>query len=240
VHSWQMVQEVELTGDFEAALYSASGSVRAAEEIAAGRIDNAFVFTSFGDHHAGRDFYAACAISTAPRSRLKLSWKREYGGLPSSIRMRIMLTARGTSLPAMKMCCTSASVTRIMPTVKNKVDVLIPGPTTDEEYLARVRKEFVPRALVFQPEFIFWEYGYDATKGDYGDKGISPDCHIELAKIIKGVADRVCDGKLVAVLCGGSQRATAAYTIPRIISVLADREPLAGSRRSPIFARSLP
>ncbi|MFH0768420.1 MAG: hypothetical protein V1932_02485, partial [Chloroflexota bacterium] len=56
VHSQDMVQEVKLTEDYKSALYSAGGTVQASEEIWQGKIDNAFVFTSFGDHHAGRNF----------------------------------------------------------------------------------------------------------------------------------------------------------------------------------------
>ncbi len=57
VHSPNMVGQVKLTGDYESARYSAGGTVQAADEIWQGKIDNAFVFTSFGDHHAGRNFY---------------------------------------------------------------------------------------------------------------------------------------------------------------------------------------
>ena len=57
VHSQNMIESVKRTGDYESALYSAGGTVQAAEEILRGNIDNAFVFTSFGDHHAGRNFY---------------------------------------------------------------------------------------------------------------------------------------------------------------------------------------
>ena len=56
VHSRDMVNQVKLTGDYESALYSAGGTVQAADRIWQGEIDNAFVFTSFGDHHAGRNF----------------------------------------------------------------------------------------------------------------------------------------------------------------------------------------
>jgi hypothetical protein len=72
LHSPAMVDRVKLTGDYESASYSASGTVQAAEEIWREKIDNAFVFTGFGDHHAGREFYggmcyfngAALAITT--------------------------------------------------------------------------------------------------------------------------------------------------------------------------------
>lgn len=105
---------------------------------------------------------------------------------------------------------------------RHNVDVMIPHRTSDEEYLARMEQEFVPRALSFEPEYIFWEFGYDATQGEYGDKGLSRDCHLKLARLIKEVADRVCRGRLVVILCGGSGRDIAAYTIPRIIAGLAE------------------
>ena len=104
----------------------------------------------------------------------------------------------------------------------NNVDVHVPFRTSDEEYLARLEQEFVTRAAAFAPEFIFWEFGYDATQGEYGDKGLTRDCHFKLATLIKGVADKICGGRLVAILCGGSGRDVATYTIPRIIRCLAD------------------
>ena len=104
----------------------------------------------------------------------------------------------------------------------NNVDVKIPYRTTDEEYLARMRQELTTRVMAFKPEYIFWEFGYDATQGEYGDKGLTRDCHLKLAKLIKGVADKVCHGRLITILCGGSGRALATYTIPRIIDCLAE------------------
>ncbi len=78
------------------------------------------------------------------------------------------------------------------------------------------------RVVAFAPEYIFWEFGYDATRGEYGDKGLTRDCHLRLAGLIKDVADEVCRGRLVTILCGGSGRAVATYTIPRIIKCLAE------------------
>jgi acetoin utilization deacetylase AcuC-like enzyme len=104
----------------------------------------------------------------------------------------------------------------------HNVDVMIPYRTSDEEYMAKVRDEFVPRVESFKPECIFWEYGYDATEGEYGDKGLTKDCHTKLAQLIKSVADRFCQGRLVVILCGGSGRAVATYTVPRIIRCLAE------------------
>jgi acetoin utilization deacetylase AcuC-like enzyme len=57
VHSPEMVEQVKRTGNFEGALLSAAGAVSAAEKIWEGEINNAFVFTGYGDHHAGSNFF---------------------------------------------------------------------------------------------------------------------------------------------------------------------------------------
>lgn len=222
VHSKSMVERVRLTGDYESALYSAGGTVQAAEEICKGNIDNAFVFTSFGDHHAGRDFYGGmCYFNGAA---IAITALRDKG----MKRFAIVDTDSHHGDGTRDIFAKDGDVLHICFCHRDycdtchKVDVGIPLHTSDEDYLARVKEEFVPRASVFQPEMIFWEFGYDATQGEYGDRGLSKECHIELVKIIKGVADNVCRGRLIVILCGGSGRAVATCTIPRIIRQLAE------------------
>lgn len=222
VHAPDMVQGVKFTGDYESALYSAGGTVQAADEIRQGHIDNAFVFTSFGDHHAGRNFYGGyCYFNGAA---LAITALREKGVGKMAIVDTDCHHADGTrdifggDDDVLHVCfCHQDYADK-----HSNVDVRIPYHTSDEEYLSRMRQEFIPRVTAFQPEYIFWEFGYDATRGEYGDKGLTMDCHIELAKTIKEAADRACGGRLITILCGGSGRATATYTIPGIISCLAE------------------
>ncbi len=218
----EMVREVRLTGDYESALYSASGTIQAAEEIWRGEIDNAFVFTSFGDHHAGRNFFGGmCYFNGAALAIAALKNRGVH-------RFAIVDTDCHHADGTRDIFVNDENVLHVCFCYRdyadscNNVDVLIPYRTSDEEYLARVRQEFVPRVTSFQPEYIFWEFGYDATLGEYGDKGLTREVHLELAKLIKGVADRICDGRLIVVLCGGSGRAIATYTIPKIITCLAE------------------
>ncbi len=222
VHSADMVRRVKRTGDYESALYSAGGTVQAAQEIGLVKIDNAFVFTSFGDHHAGRDFYGGmCYFNGAA---LAIAALRESGAKRFAIVDTDAHHADGTR----DIFAADANVLHVCFCYKdysddrNKVDVLTPYNTSDDEYLAKARREFVPRARDFNPEYIFWEFGYDATRGEYGDKGLTPDCHVKLARLFKDTADAVCRGRLIVILCGGSGRAVATYTIPRIIACLAE------------------
>ncbi len=224
VHTPEMVRRVKLTGDYEGAVYSAAGTVQAVEEIGRGSIDNAFVFVGFGDHHAGRDFYGGrCYFNGAV---LALTRLKERGVKRFAIVDTDGHHGDGTrdlvggDANVLHVCCCD----RDYRDRQNNVDVCIPSHTSDEDYLNRFRREFVPRAESFRPEFIFWEYGYDATQGDYADKGLTRDCHIAIARIIKGVADTVCQGRLVAILCGGARRDIASYTVPRIIACLAEMD----------------
>lgn len=221
VHSPSMVRKVKLTGDYESALYSAGGTVQASEEIWQGKIDNAFVFTSFGDHHAGRNFYGGmCYFNGAA---LAITALRERGVRRVAIVDTDSHHADGTRdiLGADRDVLHICFCHRDYSDNDNNVDVRVPYRTSDEEYLGQVRQEFVPRAVAFEPEYIFWEFGYDATRGEYGDKGLTRDCHPWLARLIKEVADKVCQGRLITILCGGSGRAVATYAIPRIIDCLA-------------------
>ena len=222
VHSREMVQRVKLTGDYESAIYSAGGTIQAADEIRQGKIDNAFVFTSFGDHHAGRNFYGGmCYFNGAA---LAITALREMGVRRFAIVDTDCHHADGTrdifaaddDVLHVCFCHQDHSDNH------NNVDVEIPFSTSDGEYITKMRQEFVPRVVAFEPEYVFWEFGYDATQGEYGDKGITRDCHLEMAGLIKGVADKVCHGRLITVLCGGSGRALATYIIPRIIRCLAE------------------
>jgi len=222
VHSKNMIESVMRTGDYESALYSAGGTVQAAEEVRRGNIDNAFVFTSFGDHHAGRDFYhgmcyfngAALAIAMLKEKKIKrfaiIDTDSHHGDGTRDIFRR--------DAGVLHVCFCDQDYSD----QNSKIDVQIPNPTTDEACLSKMKQALIPRVEGFRPEYIFWEYGYDATKGEYGDKGISRDSHIKLAELIKTVADEVSKGRLIAILCGGSASDVATYTIPRIISILAE------------------
>ncbi len=224
VHSRDMVQQVKRTGDYESALYSAGGTVQAADKIYQGEIDNAFIFTSFGDHHAGGNFYGGmCYFNGAA---LAIATLKEKGIKRFAIVDTDCHHADGTrdifgdddDVLHVCLCYQDYADNH------NNVDVRIPYLTSDEDYLNQMRKHCIPRISRFKPEYIFWEFGYDATQGEYGDKGLTRDCHLKLAKLIKGVADEACQGRLITILCGGSSRTIAAYTIPRIIRCLAELE----------------
>lgn len=223
VHSQRMIEAVEKIPYYQAALYSAGGTVQAAEKIWTSEIDNAFVFTGCGDHHAGKNSFGGwCYLNGAALAIAKL--RQEHGATRFAIVDTDAHHGDGTwdifqdDLEVLYVCfCGAGFMDR-----NNKANITVPYYAPDEDYLRIVEQEFVPRCQSFRPELLFWNWGYDGTIGDYGDMGLSPGCHLKLARVFKSMADSVCQSKLVVVLCGGHSRATANYAIPQIISCLAE------------------
>lgn len=222
VHTPEMVSQVEKSGLYQSALFSAGGVVQAAEKVWNGEIDNAFVFTGCGDHHAGRDFYGGgCYLNGAALAvaRLRALGARRFAIVdtdPHHGDGTWQLFEDDDSVLYLCLCPSPFSERH------SKVNIPIPWRTTDQEYLDILTREVAPRAHSFRPDIIFWNWGYDGTQGEYGDIGLSRDCHHHMAGLLQGVADETSGGRLVAVLCGGSSRAVATYAIPRIIRRLCD------------------
>lgn len=220
VHAPEMIEEVKGTGNFQGALLSATGTTRAAEKIWTGEIDNAFVLTGYGDHHAGTNFFgggcylngAAIAIQEL-RSRgakrfaiIDTDAHHGDGSWEIFLRDPEILYACFCSDPYLE--------------ENKKVNIQVPHRVTDDKYLGLVKEHFFGRVREFQPEILFWNWGFDGTRGEYGDIGLTPDAHILLTNELRAVADEICKGKFIIVLCGGSRRDLARHIIPKMIRIL--------------------
>jgi acetoin utilization deacetylase AcuC-like enzyme len=222
IHTPGMIERVKRDYYYETALYSTGGTVLAAERIQRDEIDNAFVFTGTGDHHAGRDYYGGgCHLNGAALAIAHL--RHEFGLNRFAILDTDCHHGDGTrdifkdDEDVLHVCFCSYNNDD-----GTNVDISIPYSTTDAEYLTLLQDEFIPRVIDFKPDMIFWEFGYDATSGDYGSKGLSIDCHPRIARIARDAADKACRSRLVAILCGGSRRDIARRCIPRIINALSE------------------
>jgi acetoin utilization deacetylase AcuC-like enzyme len=223
VHSPGMVEEVRKMGIFEGALLSASGTIRAAEKIWTGEIDHAFVFTGYGDHHAGTDFFSGgCYFNGAAIAIQEL--RKRFGARRFAIIDTDAHHGDGTweifeADPEVLYICLCGYPSW---EENNKVNIQVPGRIRDEEYLKLVQEGVSSRVKVFQPEILLWNWGYDGTQGEYGDVGLTPEAHILLTRDLKKLAEEVSQGKLITILCGGSRRTLAHFLIPRMIAVLAE------------------
>ena len=223
VHSRDMIEQVGITGNYEGALYSAAGTIAAAKRIWAEELKNAFVFTGFGDHHAGSTFFGGgCYFNGAAIAIREL--REKFGVNRFTIIDTDAHHGDGTwelfkgDLDVLYLClCHDPSGTE-----NGNVNIHIPMQTDDDRYLGIAINASERWIKNFSPEIIFWNWGYDGTKGEYGDIGLSPELHVRLALEIRKVADEFCNGRLVVILCGGSGRNLASLIIPRIIEILSN------------------
>jgi acetoin utilization deacetylase AcuC-like enzyme len=220
-----MVEEVRSTGNFEGALLSASATVRAAEKIWMGEIDNAFVFTGYGDHHAGSIFFGGgCYFNGAAIAIQEL--RTRFGAKRFAIIDTDAHHGDGTweifekDSDVLYICFCGDSYGEN----NNKLNIRVPTRITDDEYLGLIKKSFFPRARTFEPEVLFWNWGYDGTQGEYGDIGLTSDFHISLAKELKAISNEISQGRFIIVLCGGSRRDIAEYLIPKMIMILLENK----------------
>lgn len=221
VHSKNMIARIKGTGDYEGAMYSVAGTVAAATHVASGKLTNAFVFTGFGDHHAGSNFFGGgCYFNGAA---IAINELREMPGLS---RFAIIDTdahhgdgtweifEKDSELLYVCFCCDAVR------DINENLNVRVPPRLSDETYLALVKHALEEQITDFAPQIIFWNWGYDGTSGDYGDLGLSPIVHSKLAAEIRKTAEIICKGRLITILCGGSRRDFAKAMIPSIINVL--------------------
>jgi acetoin utilization deacetylase AcuC-like enzyme len=231
VHTPDLLERVGREPLCSTAWHSAGAVVTAGEKIANGEITNAFAFIGAGGHHAGREeFGGFCCFNDVALCIVNL---REKFGLR---RFAILDTdahhADGTrdlfrGDPDVLYICFCG--TDYESADGTKVDVACPSPREDREsersmndtYFDLVVRHAPLRISDFKPDLLFWYFGFDTHQGDYGDIGLSGPCYWNIADLMKGLAEKVCDGRLEVVLGGGSHRRLATYLIPPIIERLA-------------------
>ncbi|MFH1487775.1 MAG: hypothetical protein ABII06_02635 [Pseudomonadota bacterium] len=224
IHSAEMVNRVVESGCFEGALYSASGAFEAAKRICSGELINAFVFTGYGDHHAGSDFFGGgCCLNGAAIAIRDLRERTAFQ------RFAVIDTDAHHGDGSWELFQDDPQVLYICfcsdPSYQenNNVNVRVPMRIDDHDYLKLAQQVFMEHFEDFRPEMIFWNWGYDGTKGEYGDIGLTSSFHVEMSKLMKQWAAKLCRGRLLIILCGGHSRDLAASIIPGMIKILVSK-----------------
>jgi acetoin utilization deacetylase AcuC-like enzyme len=230
VHTPDLLERVGQDPLCATAWHSSGGVVGAGEKIATGEIANAFVFIGAGGHHSGRsEFGGFCCFNDVALCIVNL---REKLGLE---RFAVVDTdahhADGTreifrNDPGVLYICfcgsdyESEDGTKVDVDYRNALEAGSERPA-NEAYLDLVTRHVPDRVRRFRPDLLFWYFGFDTHRGDYGDIGLTGPCYWNIADLIIGLAGEVCGGRLEVVLGGGSQRHLATELIPPIIERLA-------------------
>ncbi|HEC57111.1 MAG TPA: histone deacetylase [Candidatus Syntrophoarchaeum butanivorans] len=224
VHTPEFLDGIKKRWDYEAACFSVGGCVEASWQVMSGEMRNALVFNLAAGHHAspshawGGTYISS--IGPAVSNLRKMGINERFAILDTDAHH-----GDGTRAifmgdhDVLHVCFCYGSRVEDEGT---KIDIDPGWKTSDEEYLELVRQEFVARVDDFSPSLIFHELGYDTCRGDYGDRGLSPEFFIELVREVKRCAERVCEGRYIVITMGGARRETAEYIFPRIVEVMAE------------------
>ncbi len=218
VHTPRHVEEVKSDSLCSTAWHSAGGVVKAAEMVYGGELRNIFCYIGAGGHHAGRDyFWGYCCFNDVVLAVQNLYDK--FGRIRVAIIDTDAHHGDGTrqlvdllDFQVLHYCICSTDYV-------SKDGLKIDVSYFSRDYLDAV-EEFCERAETFGPEVIFWYFGHDTHVGEYGDIGLTVKDYIDIAKILRELAEKVCEGKLIVVLGGGSIPEIAKESTLAVIRVL--------------------
>jgi acetoin utilization deacetylase AcuC-like enzyme len=101
------------------------------------------------------------------------------------------------------------------------LNVPLPAGCGDADYRRAFEEKLKPAAAAFKPDFVLISAGFDAAQGDLlGRMKITPEGYAALTRIVKGIADQHCKGRLVSVLEGGYNLESLAASVEAHLRIL--------------------
>ncbi len=200
----------------------------AAEKIASGEVRNAFSFIGAGGHHSGKDFFGGyCCFNDVAIAIWRL---RAACGIR---RIAILDTDAHHGDGTRALLGGDPDVLHVCVCYNDyesedgtNVDIAATARPWDVDpdagYARAAIDGFAERARRFRPEFMFWYFGFDTHRGDYGDLGLTINAYMPIARMMVELSGHLCGGRLEVVLGGGSRSDIARSVIPPIIAVLGE------------------
>jgi acetoin utilization deacetylase AcuC-like enzyme len=106
------------------------------------------------------------------------------------------------------------------------LNVPLSAGSGDEEYRQVLTQRLRPAAAAFKPDFVLISAGFDAAPGDpRGQMEVSPEGFADMTRIVKGIAEEYCDGRLVSVLEGGYNLQALAASVEAHVRILISPQP---------------
>lgn len=105
------------------------------------------------------------------------------------------------------------------------VNIELPAGTGDEGYLYTFEQMVEPIIEQFSPELIFISAGQDASRFDpIGRMLVTADGYFQMAERVKELADKHCNGRLIACHEGGYSTAYVPFCTLRIIEAMSGKK----------------
>jgi acetoin utilization deacetylase AcuC-like enzyme len=231
---WLDMDTVMSSGSYKAALYAAGGLIRATEAVCDDG-GSAFALVRPPGHHAtatqamGFCLFNNIAIA-AKYARLKFKLKRmaiidfdvHHGnGTQDSFYDDPGVLYVSTHESPLYPGTGSATETGTGAGKDTTVNIPLPMGCGDDEYLTVFDQIIVPAVRRYRPQLILVSAGYDGHRSDeLALMQLSTTGFARMVEIIKGMAEELCQGKLVLTLEGGYDLTALAASVKATFEVL--------------------
>ena len=240
---------------YEVALHAAGGLINAVDAVMAGEVASAFALVRPPGHHATRSealgFCLFNNIAVAARHAIDsyqlertliVDFDVHHGNgtqdtFYEDSRVLYFSTHQYPFYPG------TGRVDEIGASQGERATVNVPMPAWcgDEEYLRVFKEILIPVARRFQPQIIMVSAGYDAHWGDQISlMQVSVTGFSEMVRILKMLADELCQGRLVFTLEGGYLYEALASSIKATLDVLSGNSDIVDPLGKPPAARRAP
>ena len=248
---WLDMDTVISPDSYNAALYAAGGAIRATEAVMKGEVASAFALVRPPGHHATSQramgfclfnnvaIAAEYALARYELERiLIIDFDVHHGNATHETfydNPHVLYTSThqypfypGTGSVEETGSGTGKGTT---------INIPLPAGCGDSEYLQVFEQIIVPAARRFEPQLILVSAGYDAHWADgISLMQVSVTGFAQMVRIIKGLADELCSGRLVLSLEGGYHLTALAASVKATFDMLLGKtsidDPLGQSPRS--------
>jgi acetoin utilization deacetylase AcuC-like enzyme len=247
---WLDPDTVMSPDSYEVALYAAGGVIRAVEAVMGGEIASAFALVRPPGHHAtSRQAMGFCLFNN-------IAIATQYALAQYNLE-RILIVdfdvhhgngTQGTFYDNPRVMYISTHEYPFYPGTGSleetgsgaaegtNINIPLPAGCGDEEYLKVFEQIIVPAAKRFKPQFILVSAGSDNHWADpLAMMQVSVAGFGQMARIIKGLADELCNGRLVFTLEGGYNLDALAASVKATFDILLGStsidDPLGGAPR---------
>ncbi len=232
---WLDADTVMSPGSYQAALYAAGGVIGATEEVMNGEIASAFALVRPPGHHATSQramgfclfnniaIAAKYALAKYKLDRIAIiDFDVHHGnGTQESFYDSPQVLYISTHESPFYPGTGSVDETGKGEARGTTVNIPLPAGCSDTEYLLVFEQIIVPVVRRFSPQLILVSAGYDTHWADgLAMMQVSVTGFAQMARIIKGLADELCGGRLVFTLEGGYNLTALAASVKATFDVL--------------------
>ncbi len=236
---WLDGDTVTSPASYDAAISAAGGMIRATEEVVTGRLDSAFALVRPPGHHAtpkrAMGFCLFNNTAIAARYALKnLAIKRimivDFDVHHGNGTQDAFYDDPAVLYLSMHQFPFYPGTGDWHETGSGKgketiINVPLPPWCGDEEYLEIFRSIVVPAATRYKPQLILVSAGYDAHWADpISSMQVTVSGYAEMARILRDLAAKLCNNRLVFALEGGYHTSVLAHSIKGTLEILSGRQ----------------